>query len=82
VLFRGPLVEQHQQAARVDELKAEIAKQKALLDRQTRDADLLQNDPEYVETIARDKLDLMKEGETIFRIDGTSATPVQEKPSR
>lgn len=37
---------------------------------------LLQTDPEYVETIARDRLDLMKEGETIFRLDGSrSPTP-------
>jgi len=34
---------------------------------------LLQTDPEYVEAIARDRLDLMKEGETIFRIDGGSS---------
>jgi cell division protein FtsB len=81
VLFRGPLLEQRQQSSRVEELKAEITKQKTLLDRQTRDADLLQNDPEYVETIARDKLDMMKEGETVFRLDGTAAPPARHGAS-
>jgi hypothetical protein len=37
---------------------------------------LLTTDPAYLETIARDKLDLMKEGEVIFRLERT------EKPSR
>ena len=36
---------------------------------QERQIYLLENDPEYVEIIARDKLDLMKEGETVFRYD-------------
>jgi cell division protein FtsB len=29
----------------------------------------LTTDPTYLETIARDRLDLMKEGETIFRLE-------------
>lgn len=36
--------------------------------------DLLRNDPEYVETVARDTLDLMKPGEVIVR-PTPSATP-------
>lgn len=31
--------------------------------------DLLKNDREYLETIARDRLDLMRDGETIIRLD-------------
>ncbi len=34
-----------------------------------REKALLESDPEYIENIARDKLDLMKPGETIYRID-------------
>jgi cell division protein FtsB len=30
---------------------------------------LLKTDPTYLETIARDRLDLMEEGETIFRLE-------------
>jgi cell division protein FtsB len=33
---------------------------------------LLQSDPSYLELLARDKLDLMKPGETIFRMDSLS----------
>ena len=42
------------------------AAKKACLDYE-QEINLLQNDREYLEMIARDKLDLMKEGETIFR---------------
>jgi cell division protein FtsB len=31
----------------------------------------LRHDPEYIGIIARDKLDLMKDGEVIYRIDPT-----------
>lgn len=34
---------------------------------QEQEINLLQNDREYLEMIARDKLDLMRDGETIFR---------------
>ena len=35
---------------------------------------LLKTDPGYLETIARDRLDLMKEGETVFRIEQPRGT--------
>ena len=44
--------------------------------KQQREVQLLQNNPEYLELVARDKLDLMKEGETIFRLQGARAEPV------
>ena len=47
--------------------------QKTLLARQTREVTLLKTDPTYLETIARDRLDLMKEGETIFRLEARGA---------
>ena len=40
-----------------------------MLARQTREVNLLKTDPTYLETMARDRLDLMKEGETIFRLE-------------
>lgn len=46
-----------------------------------REKELLTTDPEYLENIARDKLDLMKPGETIFRLDArTAATPISTTP--
>jgi len=54
---------------RVDDLRAEIQKERNLVAQHTREVDLLKNDPSYIETIARDRLDMMKDGETIYRID-------------
>lgn len=49
--------------------------------RLTREKELLVSDPTYLENIARDKLDLMKPGETIFRLDSKpSPTPSSPAP--
>ena len=56
----------------IDTLQAQVTAQKMLLARQTREVNLLKTDPTYLETIARDRLDLMKEGETIFRLESPS----------
>ena len=53
----------------IDTLQAQVTAQRMLLARQTREVNLLTTDPTYLETIARDRLDLMKEGETIFRLE-------------
>ena len=47
---------------------AELKKKTATHEREVR---LLQTDPQYLEIIAREKLDLMKDGETIFRLGNT-----------
>jgi len=53
----------------IDGLQNQVNEQKTLLARQTREVNLLKTDPVYREAIARDRLDLMKEGETIFRLE-------------
>ena len=53
----------------IDNLQSQVNEQKTMLARQTREVHLLTRDPVYLETIARDRLDLMKEGETIFRLE-------------
>jgi cell division protein FtsB len=69
--------------ARVDSLKATIEQQRLILQRHTREEGLLRRDPEYISLMARDRLDLMKEGETIFRFGtalgggGSTITPVR-----
>jgi cell division protein DivIC len=55
--------------ADIDNLQVQRDEQKHLLSRQTREVNLLKTDSVYLETIARDRLDLMKDGETIFRIE-------------
>ena len=65
-----PLYKQKQAAqAEIDGLQAQTDEQKVLLARATREINWLKTDPTYLETIARDRLDLMKEGETIFRLE-------------
>lgn len=59
-----------------DQEKAVLDETELLRKEREREVYLLENDKEYIETIARDKLDLMKEGETIFRLDGAKAQPV------
>jgi len=64
--------------------QAKLAAEQLLQKQRSREVKLLQTDPEYVETIARDKLGVMKPGETIYRLDG-SKKPVaapQSSPSR
>jgi len=59
--------------AEIDNLQTQVTEQKMLLARQRREANLLKTDAGYLETIARDRLDLMKEGETIFRLEQPQA---------
>ncbi len=62
-----------QSRAQIDALQAQVNVQKAGLARQTREVNLLKTDATYLETIARDRLDLMKEGETVFRLEQPAA---------
>jgi cell division protein FtsB len=55
--------------AEIDNLQAQVNEQKMILARQDREVNWLKTDPTYLETIARDRLDLMKDGETIFRLE-------------
>jgi cell division protein FtsB len=67
--------------AEIDNLQAQRDEQQLSLSRQTREVNLLKTDPAYLETIARDRLDLMKEGETIFRIESAAAQADKRKDS-
>jgi cell division protein FtsB len=67
--FLPEVQKRKEQDLRVEELKAEIEKQRMTLARYQREENLLKHDPEYVGLIARDRLDMMKAGETIYRLD-------------
>ena len=67
--------------ADIDKLQAQRDEQQVLLSRQTREVNLLKTDPVYLETIARDRLDLMKDGETVFRIESAAAQADKRKES-
>ena len=68
-LFLPPFKKLKHSRAEIDVLQGLVKEQKILLARQTREVNLLKTDPAYLELIARDRLDLMKEGETIFRLE-------------
>ena len=65
----------------ISKLQAQRDEQQALLSKQTREVNLLKTDPAYLETIARDRLDLMKEGETVFRIESAATQADKRKES-
>jgi cell division protein FtsB len=65
----------------IAELDARIREQERLLEKNTRTRFLLENNPEYIETIARDKIDVMKSGEIIFRLKDRVPAPVTTAPS-
>ena len=72
-LFLPPYKKLTQSRGEIETLQSQVNDQKMLLARQTREVNLLKTDPGYLETMARDRLDLMKEGETIFRLEQPSA---------
>ncbi len=72
--FLPEVHKQKEQDVRIEDLKAEIEKKRMVLLRHQREESLLKHDPEYVGMIARDRLDLMQEGETIYRIGAPTAS--------
>lgn len=68
-LFLPPYKKLTQSRVEIENLQSQVNDQKMLLAKQTREVNLLKTDPTYLETMARDRLDLMKEGETIFRLE-------------
>jgi cell division protein FtsB len=75
--FYPALKSRSDQRAALARIKGEVETAQLLYQRNTRDVVRLKNDPEYLGLIARDKLDLMNKGETIFRFDSANpaATP-------
>lgn len=67
----------NQLAAQLEDEQDKLRAEQLLQKKREREVNLLQTDPAYVETIARDKLGVMKEGETIFRLDGSRAPVVE-----
>lgn len=74
-----PQIKRHAEERReIRRLEDQVQSEQELIRMKKKELDLLQSSPEYVEIIARDKMDMMKEGEVIFRIEASttpSATP-------
>ena len=60
---------QREAQGQVDALRRQVETRRLEVARQTRQVSWLQNNPEYLGIYARDKFDLMKEGETVFRLE-------------
>ena len=69
VMFYPVWEKQNDMRLRLLTLEAEKNEKTTQLAKSQRELDLLRNDREYLETIARDRLNVMKPGETIFRIE-------------
>ncbi|MFV0414775.1 MAG: FtsB family cell division protein [Chthoniobacterales bacterium] len=79
-LFRPQLQRLEHMESRYEELEREKKAAELRKLRLRREISLLQTDPEYMENIARDKLDLMKNGETIYRLDNKHKNADQKTP--
>ena len=55
--------------AQIQDLENQLAARKAILQRHEREERLLRSSSEYLSIIARDRLDLKEEGETLFRFE-------------
>ena len=69
IRFNPENAKRRAQLAILDQLKLDVEQARQELARNTREEEMLKHDREYLETISRDRLDLMKEGETIYRLD-------------
>jgi cell division protein FtsB len=78
--FFPELVRRDQMARNLLREGQELVAEQTLRKQREREVYLLENDKEYIETIARDKLDMMKEGETIFRLDPSKGITPAPKP--
>ena len=74
--FMPEVKKKREATARIEELSAQVDDARMQLARLQREESLLRNDREYLSLIARDRLDMMKEGENIYRLEAPkAATP-------
>jgi cell division protein FtsB len=77
--FLPEVAQRKVQAARIESLKAQAEIERMKLSRNQREENLLRRDPEYISILARDHLNLMREGEVIYRIDPPKTDPAKLK---
>lgn len=75
--FLPELQKQRTERQQRERLHRLIEEQKTLHSRYTREIGWLQNDPEYLGIIARDRLGLMKPGETILLTDPAKPSAIE-----
>lgn len=72
---------QREAQAQVEALRRQVETRRIEVARQTRQVSWLQNNPEYLGIYARDKFDLMKEGETVFRLEPVKPDRLPGRPA-
>ncbi len=83
VLLFVPLL--HQRRAMQEELQrldTELTRQETIEKKQKTEIDALLGDPGFVERTARDKLNLARPNETLFRFEPAPVPPASVKPAR
>src|SRR5436309_7645702 len=79
LLFLPLLQRRHAMQTEMQRLDAEIIRQETLERQQKQEIEALKTDPAYVERTARNKLNLARPNETIFRFEPTPGTPARPR---
>ena len=67
--FRPPVAEENAEKEALAKSEKDLSKLLAEKSHLRRKLDLIQRDPEYLEVMARDKLQMQKDGELVFRFE-------------
>ena len=78
--FLPELEKQREERRKNEDLQRSIDQQKAVNRHLQAQVGWLQNDPDYLAVFARDKRNMMKDGETILVIDPPKAPAIQPEP--
>jgi len=83
VIASIPIYKQYQdQNEKIVRCQKDLVREKALYARRVREEQLLRNDPAYLEIVSRDRLDVMKPGETIIRLEPPRPSGSPGAPSK
>ncbi len=75
LLFVPAMARRHSMQMEIQRLEAEITRQEKLERDQRQEIESLKTDPSYVERTARNKLNLARPNETIFRFEQPAPAP-------
>ena len=79
LLFVPTMHRRHTMQTELQRLDTEIIRQENLEKQQRQEIDALKTDPSYVERTARDKLNLARPNETIFRFEQPPPAPAPRR---
>jgi cell division protein FtsB len=82
LLFVPAMARRHSMQQEIQRLDAEITRQENLEKQQRQEIESLKTDPSYVERTARNKLNLARPNETIFRFEPVPTAQAAPAPRR